>query len=321
MGNGAKAGDTVVRARGLVRRYGAFAAVRGIDFSIVRGECFGFLGPNGAGKTSTIRMITCRIPPTAGELEVFGLDVRRHPARIKGRMGVVAQEDNLDQSLTVLENLEIYGQYFGLSRQEARRRAEQLLEFMELEAKARVLPRELSGGMRRRLTIARALINRPELVVLDEPTTGLDPQARVLVWDRLAALKDQQVTLLLTTHYMEEAARLCDRLAIMDEGQIKAVGAPDQLVLEHAGRRVLEVRRWEGELASALAQLGARRHHQVGMSYFLCADSEEEAQGYLAGLRTAGVRLVDYQLRDASLEDVFLELTGRGLEGGGESHA
>lgn len=320
MDNGVNAAEAVVRARGLVRRYGSFTAVRGINFAIFRGECFGFLGPNGAGKTSTIRMITCRIPPSAGDLEVFGMDVRRYPAQIKARMGVVNQEDNLDQSLTVAENLEIYGQYFGLSLPEARRRAAELLAFMELEGKGRALPRELSGGMRRRLTIARALINRPELVVLDEPTTGLDPQARVLVWDRLAALKDQKVTLLLTTHYMEEAARLCDRLAIVDEGRIKAVGAPDELVLKFAGRRVVEVRRWEGDLVSVLAQLGVRRHHQVGMSHFLCADTEDEAQRYLVGLQAAGVRLVDYQLRDASLEDVFLELTGRGLERGGENH-
>ncbi len=210
--------QTVARARGLVKRYGPVEAVAGIDFTIRPRECYGFLGPNGAGKTTTIRMVTCRIPRTAGELEVLGRDVDEAPAAIKAQMGVVSQENNLDESLTVLENLYVYGRYHGLSHQEALRRSHELLELMQLEGKARVRPMHLSGGMKRRLAIARALVNRPRLVVLDEPTTGLDPQARLLVWQRLAALKEAGVTLILTTHYMEEAARLCDRVAIVDQG-------------------------------------------------------------------------------------------------------
>jgi len=227
--------DAAVWAEGLTYRYGTFVAVRGIDLAVRRGECFGLLGPNGAGKTTTIRMITCRVPPSDGVLVVAGLDVRRFPSEVKARLGVVNQQDNLDEAISVQENLEIYGQCFGLSVQEARRRAQELLALMGLEARGRARPRELSGGMKRRLVIARALINRPDIVVLDEPTTGLDPHARALVWDRLARLKSQRISLILTTHYMEEAARLCDRIAIMDQGRIIALGEPGELVERYAG--------------------------------------------------------------------------------------
>lgn len=323
----------MVRAEGLVRRYGDFEAVRGISFTIEPGECFGFLGPNGAGKTSTIRMITCRIPVTRGHLAVFGLDARRHPAEIKARMGVVGQENNLDEALSVRENLEIYGAYFGLSRAEAAARARRLLAFVGLVEHAHLQPRQLSGGLKRRLAIARALVNDPDLVVLDEPTTGLDPEARLLVWQRLGELRQRGVTLLLTTHYMEEAARLCDRVALMSEGKLQAVGRPAELVRRYAGEQVLEVDRWEGDLPRVLEQargqaagaggdgLPLQRYRQVGSSYYLYG---EDTAPLLQGLAARGVRLLEYRARGASLEDVFLELTGAGLDGapgGGEPEA
>lgn len=303
----------VAHARGLVKRYGSFEAVRGIDFAIRPRECYGFLGPNGAGKSTTIRMVTCRIPRTAGELEVLGQDVDRAAAAIKAQMGVVSQENNLDESLTVWENLYVYGRYHGLDRQEAARRSDELLQLMQLEAKARVRPMHLSGGMKRRLAIARALVNRPRLVVLDEPTTGLDPQARLLVWQRLAALKEAGVTLILTTHYMEEAARLCDRVAIVDQGRVVAEDTPDGLVARHSGQVVVELERWEGELpktASPDRAAPLRRLDPIGESLYLYGDDGEAILGWL---REQGVRPTSFRVRAATLEDVFLVLTGKEL--------
>src|ERR1700759_1130793 len=232
----------MVEARALTKRFGSFVAVAGIDFEIEPGEAFGFLGPNGAGKTSTMRMVGCGLPRRGGGLRVLGLDPAQRGAEIRSRLGVVPQEDNLDTELTVWDNLMIYGRYFDLGRAEIRRRAEELLEFVQLSDRrdSRVDP--LSGGMKRRLTIARALINQPEVILLDEPTTGLDPQARHMLWERLYRLKQEGVTLVLTTHYMDEAEQLCDRLVIMDGGKIVAEGPPRQLVAEHATREVVELR-------------------------------------------------------------------------------
>src|SRR5215218_2498511 len=228
---GALRGESTLEARGLKKSYSGFEAVKGVDFKVFGGECFGFLGPNGAGKTTTMKMIYGAVIPTSGVLEVAGLDVYHHEREIKRRIGVVPQENNLDDELKVEENLLIYGRYYDLPRKLVLRRAEELLDFMQL-----------SGGMKRRLLIARALLNDPEIVVLDEPTTGLDPQARLLVWDRLRELTEEGKTLLLTTHYMEEAARLCDRLVIMEGGLIIAEGTPGALVEEHVSPQVLEFR-------------------------------------------------------------------------------
>jgi lipooligosaccharide transport system ATP-binding protein len=226
-------GGAAVRARELRKAYGGIAAVDGIDFDVAAGECFGFLGPNGAGKTTTMKMIYGLASVGSGTLEVLGLDVARHRREVKARLGVVPQDDNLDRDLTVGENLLVHGGYFGLSRAEARRRRDELLDFASLAHRAGSGVRELSGGMRQRLLIARALVNRPELIVLDEPTTGLDPQARRAVWEVLGGLREQGVTFLLTTHYMEEAARLCDRLVVMDDGRIVDGGAPGELTVRH----------------------------------------------------------------------------------------
>src|SRR5215467_6916086 len=232
----------MIRARGLVKRFGSFTAVDGIDFDLSRGEAFGFLGPNGAGKSSTMRMIGCVSPPTGGELSILGLDPVAEGPAIRARLGVVPQEDTLDLELTVRENLMIYGRYFGLSREVIRERSTRLLEFVQLSDRATDQVEPLSGGMKRRLTIARSLINEPEILLLDEPTTGLDPQARHAVWDRLFRLKQQGVTLVLTTHYMDEAEQLCDRLVVMDKGLIAASGSPRELIEQHISREVLELR-------------------------------------------------------------------------------
>src|SRR5881394_419818 len=233
---------TLVQAKALVKRFGGFEAVRGIDVEVRRGEAFGFLGPNGAGKSSTMRMIACVSPRSEGDLRVLGLDPEVAGPRIRARLGVVPQQDNLDVELTVRENLLIYGRYFGLSRAAARRKADELLEFAQLGDRADDKVDPLSGGMKRRLTIARSLVNDPELLLLDEPTTGLDPQARHVVWDRLFRLKQQGVTLVLTTHYMDEAEQLCDWLVIMDRGKIAEEGAPHELIRRLSTREVVELR-------------------------------------------------------------------------------
>jgi lipooligosaccharide transport system ATP-binding protein len=304
---------TIVEARKLIKTYGSFTAVRGIDFTVRRQECFGFLGPNGAGKTSTMKMIYCRTPVTDGDLCVLGMDVRREERRIKQRIGVVTQENDLDPDLTVLQNLAVYASFFGLSRRDAGARAQELLSFVQLEDKAGSYVRDLSGGMKRRLTIARALVNDPELLILDEPTTALDPQARLLVWHRLSDLKARGVTLLLTTHYMEEAARLCDRLVIMHEGRILTEGSPRQLIADHVAEYVVELPRGGPYTDRILSALGTHVRFCVESGDGVLVYSEDGA-GARRSLLELGVPEESARVREATLEDVFLHLTGRELE-------
>ncbi|MGE5578139.1 MAG: ABC transporter ATP-binding protein [Syntrophothermus sp.] len=303
----------VVEAVGLTKKYRDLVAVDGIDFAIQSSECFGFLGPNGAGKTTTMKMIYGRLPLTSGQLTVLGKDIAAEARVVKTRVGVVPQEDNLDPDLSVMENLLVYGRYFDLPRRETRRRAVELLDFVQLAEKADVNVEKLSGGMKRRLVIARALINGPELVILDEPTTGLDPQARHMVWQKLRALKAEGVTLILTTHYMEEATWLCDRLVIMDEGRILAEGEPQALIAEHAGREVLELRVAEPEHQRILQGLRGQFafHEKVGDLLFLYG---QDGERLLHKVRQLSVPVESSLLRRATLEDVFLKLTGRALQ-------
>jgi len=300
-------------ARGLKKSYGDIEAVKGVDFRVSGGECFGFLGPNGAGKTTTMKMIYGAVIPTSGELAVAGLDVYRHEREIKRRIGVVPQENNLDDELKVRENLLIYGRYYDLPRKLVLQRTDELLDFMQLSEKAEATVEQLSGGMKRRLLIARALINDPEIVVLDEPTTGLDPQARLLVWDRLRKLTDEGKTLLLTTHYMEEAARLCDRLAIMEGGLIIAEGTPGALVEEHVSPQVLELRTDHRSLEELLPIVEAASDavERTGEDRLLAYT--EDADALLSNVRSSGVGIENTVYRQAGLEDVFLRLTGRRL--------
>jgi lipooligosaccharide transport system ATP-binding protein len=304
----------LIEARALTKRFGGFVAVDGIDFVIHPGEAFAFLGPNGAGKSSTMRMIGCVSPISGGLLRVLGLDPEQDGPRIRGRLGVVPQEDNLDTELTVWDNLMIYGRYFDLPRPEIRRRAEELLDFVQLSDRrdSRVDP--LSGGMKRRLTIARALINQPEVLLLDEPTTGLDPQARHMLWERLYRLKQQGTTLVLTTHYMDEAEQLCDRLVIMDGGKIVAEGSPRALVAEHATREVVELRfaraQEQDDALSRVREI-APRVEPVADRLLVYTDDGDDTAAAIAG---DGVGAASVLVRRASLEDVFLLLTGRTLE-------
>jgi lipooligosaccharide transport system ATP-binding protein len=304
----------VVQAHELVKRFGSLVAVDGISFEVREGECYGFLGPNGAGKTTTMRMVCCTALPTSGELRVFGLDVRRHARAVKRQLGVVHQAVTLDDALTVRENLVVYGRYFDLSWAEARRRAEELLAFAQLEARADDRVSKLSGGMQRRLMIARALMANPRLLVLDEPTTGLDPQARHAVWERLRQLKRKGVTQVLTTHYMEEAEQLCDRVAIVDRGRIVAEGPPHELVDRHVGREVVEVQvAGDGAAAASVAKRVAELaegFEVAGDRVFLHTRDGEELVHRIRGL---GLPLEAVVLRRATLEDVFLRLTGRRL--------
>jgi lipooligosaccharide transport system ATP-binding protein len=306
--------DALIEAHALTKRFGGFVAVDGIDFRIEPGEAFGFLGPNGAGKSSTMRMIGCVSPVSGGTLRVLGLDPETDGPRIRGRLGVVPQEDNLDTELTVWDNLMIYGRYFDLDRHEIRRRAEELLDFVQLSDRrdSRVDP--LSGGMKRRLTIARALINQPEAMLLDEPTTGLDPQARHMLWERLYRLKQTGVTLVLTTHYMDEAEQLCDRLVIMDGGKIVAEGSPAALVAAHATREVVELRfARAADQEAALEQVRAiaKRVEPVADRLLVYTDDGDHTASAIAG---DGIGASSVLVRRASLEDVFLILTGRSLE-------
>ena len=304
----------LIRARGLVKRFGSFTAVNGIDFDLQRGEAFGFLGPNGAGKSSTMRMIGCVSPPTAGELSILGLDPVRDGREIRSRLGVVPQEDTLDAELTVRENLLIYGRYFGLSREVIRERSVRLLDFVQLGDRAGDQVEPLSGGMKRRLTIARSLINEPDILLLDEPTTGLDPQARHAVWDRLFRLKQQGVTLVLTTHYMDEAEQLCDRLVVMDRGKIAAEGSPRELIERYSTPEVLELRFDPAEhqlAAEKLAAVPAERTEVLADRILLyVADGDIT----LAAVRALGLEPLTSLVRRSTLEDVFLHLTGRRLE-------
>ncbi|MBV8164624.1 MAG: ABC transporter ATP-binding protein [Candidatus Eremiobacteraeota bacterium] len=302
--------NTVVYARSLTKRYAEVEAVRGIDFAIHAGECYGFLGVNGAGKTSTMKMIYCRVARTAGELLVLGMDPARDASRIKQRLGVVAQENALDPELNVEENLLLYASFFGITGNGARDRARELLDLLAISAK-KALVRELSGGMKRRLVIARALVNRPDILVLDEPTTGLDPQARLLVWETLTRLINSGLTLLLTTHYMEEAARLCGRVAVIDEGRILAEAPPAQLVTQYAAEDVLEIVDADGRLPAdtQLDGLVARRERHGDTVYLYNADNRV----LLHRMAALGFDPPRHVARRATLEDVFLNMTGREL--------
>ncbi len=305
------AGAPLIHARGLVKQFDSLTAVDGIDFDVQRGEAFGFLGPNGAGKSSTMRMIGCVSPPTAGTLRILDLDPVRDGPAIRGRLGVVPQADTLDNELTVRENLVIYGRYFGLSRRAVRAKADELLEFVQLSERADSKVEPLSGGMKRRLTIARSLVNDPEVLLLDEPTTGLDPQARHVVWDRLFRLKQRGVTLVLTTHYMDEAEQLCDRLVIMDRGKIAQEGSPLELIRRLSTREVVELRfanepphvepdTFNGQVA---------RVEVLPDRVLLYTDDGDALVPAAHELLHPASVLV----RRSTLEDVFLRLTGRTL--------
>ncbi|HEV7605487.1 MAG: lipooligosaccharide transport system ATP-binding protein [Chloroflexota bacterium] len=303
---------SLIHARGLTKRFGDFVAVDAIDFDVAPGESFGFLGPNGAGKTSTMRMIGCVSPTSGGVLEVMGMDPSVHGPQIRARLGVAPQQDTLDTELTVRENLTLYGRYFGLSRAEVGRRADELLDFAQLTERANDQVEPLSGGMKRRLTVARALINEPTLLLLDEPTTGLDPQARHLLWDRLYRLKQRGVTLVLTTHYMDEAEQLCDRLVVMDKAKIVAEGSPRELIEQYSTREVTELRFPPGVAETLDGQLDgiAERIEQLADRILLYADDGEAAA---VAVHARGLKPEAVLVRRSSLEDVFLRLTGRSL--------
>jgi lipooligosaccharide transport system ATP-binding protein len=302
----------LIRARGLTKRFGDFTAVDGIEFDVEPGEAFGFLGPNGAGKTSTMRMIGCTSPISDGELSILDMDPRRDGPQIRARLGVVPQADTLDNEITVRENLLIYGRYFGLPRAECARRADELLEFVQLTDRGNELVEPLSGGMKRRLTIARSLINEPDLMLLDEPTTGLDPQARHLLWDRLYRLKQRGVTLVLTTHYMDEAEQLCDRLVVMDKAKIVAEGSPQQLIERYSTREVAEFRFAPGIQETLDGQFEglAERIEKLPDRVLLYADDGEDV---VQAARQRGLHPETVLVRRSTLEDVFLRLTGRSL--------
>ena len=302
----------LIHARGLTKRFGDFTAVDAIDFDVAPGESFGFLGPNGAGKTSTMRMIACVSPVTEGRLRILDMDPAHHGPEIRGRLGVVPQQDTLDTDISVRDNLVIYGRYFGLSRAESRERANTLLEFAQLTERANDKVDPLSGGMKRRLTIARALINEPSILLLDEPTTGLDPQARHLLWERLYRLKQRGVTLVLTTHYMDEAEQLCDRLVVMDRARIVAEGSPLQLIERYATREVTELRFAVGvqeTLDGQLDGLGDRIEKLPDRVLIYSDDGDAVA----AAAHHRGLTPQTVLVRRSSLEDVFLRLTGRTL--------
>jgi lipooligosaccharide transport system ATP-binding protein len=302
----------MVQAKALVKRFGDFEAVRGIDVEVRQGEAFGFLGPNGAGKSSTMRMIASVSPRSDGDLRVLGMDPDVEGPKIRARLGVVPQQDNLDIELTVRQNLQIYGRYFGLSRAHTRRKAEELMEFAQLSDRAEAEVDSLSGGMKRRLTIARSLVNDPDLLLLDEPTTGLDPQARHLLWDRLFRLKAGGTTLIITTHYMDEAEQLCDRLVVMDDGRIAAEGSPADLISRYSTREVVELRFPNGEQEAAAKQIeGLAERVEVLPDRVLLYTMTGEAT--LEQAHARGLRPLSSLVRRSSLEDVFLRLTGRTL--------
>ncbi|MEU8255150.1 ABC transporter ATP-binding protein [Micromonospora inaquosa] len=305
-------GRPLIQARGLVKRFGEFTAVDGIDVEVRSGEAFGFLGPNGAGKSSTMRMVGCVSPPSGGQLRILDMDPVRDGPAIRARLGVCPQLDNLDPELTVRENLTVYARYFGISRRAARERAAELLDFVQLTERADSKVEPLSGGMKRRLTIARALVNDPEIVLLDEPTTGLDPQARHLVWERLFRLKQQGVTLVLTTHYMDEAEQLCDRLVVMDGGRIVAEGSPRALIEQHSTREVVELRfaaESQEPFAGKLDGLGERVEVLPDRVLLYVPDGDAA----VAEVAALGLQPANVLVRRSGLEDVFLHLTGRTL--------
>jgi lipooligosaccharide transport system ATP-binding protein len=305
-------GHPLILAGGLSKRFESLIAVDGIDFEVRRGEVFGFLGPNGAGKTSTMRMIGCTSPRSGGSLTVMGMDPASHAAQIKARIGVVPQIDNLDIELTVRENLEMYARYFDVPRDTAQQRIDELLEFVQLSHRAPDKVEPLSGGMKRRLTIARALVNQPDLMLLDEPTTGLDPQARHLVWDRLYRLKQRGVTLVVTTHYMDEAEQLCDRLVVMDKAKIVAEGSPRDLIARYSTREVLELRLSDDSREKLRASMDglAERIEWLPDRVLLYTETGEATLAQITG---GGIHPDSALVRRASLEDVFLTITGRSL--------
>jgi lipooligosaccharide transport system ATP-binding protein len=307
--------ESMILARGLRKSFGDFEAVKGIDVDVRRGEAFGFLGPNGAGKSSTMRMIASVSPISGGELSILGMDPATQGPTIRGRLGVCPQEDTLDNELNVRDNLFIYGRYFGIPKAEVNSRVDELLEFVQLTDKARSRVEDLSGGMKRRLTIARSLVNNPDLLLLDEPTTGLDPQARHVLWDQLFRLKQAGVTLVITTHYMDEAEQLCDRLVVMDKGLIAAEGSPRQLIEEHSTREVAELRFGivdEGniheQIAEKISDLG-RLEVLPDRILVYSPDGEE----VIARVHERGLEPIAVLVRRSTLEDVFLKLTGRTL--------
>jgi lipooligosaccharide transport system ATP-binding protein len=302
----------VITAVELTKKYKEFVAVDGISFEVAQGESFGLLGPNGAGKSTTMRMIGAVSTRTSGTLEVLGLDPDHRGPEIRAQLGVVPQQDNLDQELRVRDNLIVYGRYFGMPHREVGKRADQLLEFAQLSDRAKAKVDDLSGGMKRRLTIARALVNDPRILLLDEPTTGLDPQARHILWDRLFRLKEQGTTLVLTTHYMDEAEQLCDRIVVVDKGRIMAEGSPAQLIREHSSREVLEVRFGSERNAEVATRLeGAGERIEVLPDRILIYSANGEAE--LTKIVDAGLAPMTSLVRRSSLEDVFLRLTGRSL--------
>lgn len=302
----------VISASQLTKKYGDFTAVDAIDFEVAPGESFGLLGPNGAGKSTTMRMVGAVSTRSSGDLSILGLDPNQHGPDIRSQLGVVPQQDNLDQELRVRDNLLVYGRYFGLPRAVVAERADALLDFAQLTDRRKSKVDDLSGGMKRRLTIARALINEPRILLLDEPTTGLDPQARHILWDRLFRLKEQGTTLVLTTHYMDEAEQLCDRLVVVDNGRIMAEGSPASLIREHSSREVLEVRFGSdknAEIAASIADIGER--HEVLPDRILIYTANGEAE--LERITQRGLQPITSLVRRSSLEDVFLRLTGRSL--------
>jgi lipooligosaccharide transport system ATP-binding protein len=303
--------EVLIEASGLTKKFDDFAAVDHIDFQVYKGECVGFLGPNGAGKTTTVRMIYCFLLPTSGELKVAGLSVKTHCREVKALVGVAPQEDNLDPDFTVLKNLTVYARYFDIPKGEALKRAEEQLKFFQLEEKRDVPIMALSTGMKRRLIFARALLNKPQILLLDEPTTGLDPQARHLVWDEVRHLKKQQVTIILTTHYMDEAQILCDRILIVDRGKIIEQGTPMELIKKHVGEEVLEVD-YDEKLVPLLKEAFAdARIEKLGDRMQIFTD---QPHGVFEGFLKEH-KLQNVSIRNANLEDVFLKLTGRGLRG------
>ena len=302
----------VITASGLTKKYKDFAAVDGISFEVAPGESFGLLGPNGAGKSTTMRMVGAVSTRTSGSLSILGLDPNEHGPEIRSQLGVVPQADNLDQELRVRDNLIVYGRYFGIPRSIVAKKADELLEFAQLADRAKAKVDDLSGGMKRRLTIARALVNDPRILLLDEPTTGLDPQARHILWDRLFRLKEQGTTLVLTTHYMDEAEQLCDRLVVVDKGTIMAEGSPASLIRDHSSREVLEVRFGSDRnaiVAETIKNAGDRVEVLPDRILVYSANGEAE----LAKMTEAGLEPITSLVRRSSLEDVFLRLTGRSL--------
>lgn len=302
----------MIVAKGLRKEYGEFVAVDGIDFEVKKGEAFGLLGPNGAGKSTTMRMIASTSMRSGGELQILGKDPNTSGPEIRAHLGVVPQQDNLDRELKVWENLYIYGRYFGLTRKFMKNKIEELIEFAQLEEKRNSKTEDLSGGMKRRLTIARALVNEPEILMLDEPTTGLDPQARHVLWDRLFRLKEQGVTLVITTHYMDEAEQLCDRLVVMDKGRIMAEGSPAELIKKYSSKEVLEVRFGSSQNKKAAKQIEGlgERTEVLPDRILIYADNGEKILEKIVKL---GLNPLTSLVRRSSLEDVFLRLTGRSL--------